>query len=111
MTDLEYLNAAEQALATVERACDRINDETDVDLDVQRSGGMLTLSFRDKSQVVVNLQKPLHEIWLAARTGGYHFRSVDGAWRDTKDGADFFSRLSECVSEHARRPLEIAASR
>jgi CyaY protein len=48
-------------------------------VDNQRVGGMVTLTFANRSQIVINLQKPLHEIWLAARQGGYHFKwNVNG---------------------------------
>lgn len=86
MTDLEYLDLAENTLQRIEAACDRINETTDVDIDNQRNAGMVTLTFAQGGQIVVNLQKPLHEIWLAARAGGFHYRYKDGCWRDTKDG-------------------------
>jgi CyaY protein len=57
------------AAARIEQCCDRINEETDADVDNQRVGGMVTLVFANRSQIVVNLQKPLHEVWLAARSG------------------------------------------
>jgi CyaY protein len=105
MTDLEYLNLAESALRAVELSCDRINDETNVDLDNQRVGGMITLSFANKSQIVVNLQKPLHEIWVAARQGGHHFKWVAGAWHDTKGQGELFALLSQFASEQAGNTL------
>ncbi len=74
MTDTEYLNLAEAALLRIEQAADRINDDTDADIDAARNGGVITLAFASGSQIVVNLQKPLHEIWLAARAGGYHYK-------------------------------------
>ena len=98
MTDLEYLNHAEGLLRRVEAQCDRLNETTDADIDNQRVGGMITLAFADASQIVINLQKPLQEVWLAARSGGYHYKFVDGAWRDTKSGEEFFARLSQSAS-------------
>ena len=53
MTDTEYLDRAEQLLLAVERACDRLNDETDADIDAQRAGGMVTLVFPNRSQIVI----------------------------------------------------------
>ena len=70
MTDLEYMDRAEEALSAVERCCDQLNDSTEADLDNQRVGGMITITFVNGSQLIVNLQKPLHEIWLAARSVG-----------------------------------------
>ncbi|MDB5965957.1 MAG: cyaY [Polaromonas sp.] len=105
MTDLEYLDHAEAALKAVEQGCDRINDETDADVDNQRTGGMVTLTFANGSQIIINLQKPLQEIWMAAKAGGFHYKFEGGRWVDTKDAAEFFEGLSRCASEQAGRAL------
>jgi CyaY protein len=95
MTDLEFLDRAELLLKAVELACDRINDDGEADIDNQRVGGMITLTFENKSQIIINLQKPLHEVWLAARSGGYHFKFDGQQWTDTKGQGEFFERLSK----------------
>ncbi len=114
MTDLEYLDRAEAVLKAVEQACDRINDESDADVDNQRTGGMITLTFANRSQIIINLQKPLQEIWLAARAGGFHYRCDGGAlparWLDTKVGTEFFADLSQHASEQAGQPLTFLSS-
>ena len=106
MTDLDYLDRAEAVLSAVERACDRINDETDADIDNQRTGGMITLTFANRSQIIINLQKPLQEVWMAARAGGFHYKLVDGQWIDTKDASEFFTGLSRYASEQAGQLLK-----
>lgn len=105
MTDLEYLDRAEAALRAVEVACDRLNDESDVDIDNQRVGGMITLTFANRSQIVINLQKPLQEIWLAAKAGGFHYRFDGSQWRDTKGVGEFFADLSREASAQSGMPL------
>lgn len=105
MTDLEFLDQAENALKAIEAACDRINDAGEADIDNQRTGGMITLSFENKSQIVVNLQKPLQEIWLATKRGGYHYKFVNGQWQDTKSQAELFANLSACASEQSQTDL------
>ena len=110
MTDPEYLDLAEAALAAIEQGCDRINEATDADIDNQRVGGMITLTFANRSQLVVNLQPPLHEIWLAARTGGYHYRHDGTRWRDTKTGEELFQNLSREASLQAGMRLRFAAA-
>lgn len=107
MTDLEYMSVAEALLRTVELGCDALNDDTDADIDNQRVGGMITLTFADRSQVVLNLQKPLHEVWLASREGGYHYQYDGAVWRDTKTGHDFYDDLSAALSLHAGQRLRI----
>ena len=110
MTDLQYQNQAESVLKAIEQTCDRLNDESDVDIDNQRTGGMITLSFSNQSQIIVNLQKPLQEIWMAARAGGFHYKFNGGQWLDTKDDREFFDNLSRYASEQAGQPLVFAAA-
>jgi len=106
MTDTEFMDRAEVVLRAVEANCDRINDQSEADIDNQRVGGMVTLVFPDRSQIVVNLQKPLHEIWLAARAGGYHYKFDGRQWQDTKGQGEFFACLSRYASEQAGIALE-----
>jgi CyaY protein len=109
MTDLEFLDLAENLLKAVEASCDRINDEGAADIDNQRVGGMVTLVFDNRSQIVINLQKPLHEVWLAARSGGYHYKFSSNEWRDTKGQGEFFACLSHDASAQAGSTLVFAA--
>ena len=109
MTDPEYLDRAEAALAAIEQGCDRLNDATDADIDNQRVGGMITITFPNKSQLIVNLQPPLHEIWLAARSGGYHYRHDGNVWVDTKTGEELFANLSREATMQGGQPLQFAA--
>ncbi len=106
MTDLEFLDHAERLLAGVEISSDRLNDHTDADIDNQRVGGMVTLTFPNRSQIVINLQKPLHEVWLAARCGGFHYKFDGAHWVDTKGQGEFWESLSRYASEQAGHRLE-----
>jgi CyaY protein len=110
MTDLEYQDLAESVLRAVEMACDQLNEKSDVDIDNQRTGGMITLTFSNRSQIVINLQKPLQEIWMAARAGGFHYKFNSGKWTDTKDSSEFFANLSRYAGEQAGQPLVFAAT-
>jgi CyaY protein len=109
MTDTEFMDQAEMLLKAIEGNCDRINDEMIADVDNQRTGGMVTIVFANRSQIVINLQKPLHEIWLAAKSGGYHYKFNSGQWMDTKGQGEFFENLSRCASDQAGSPLTFAA--
>lgn len=108
MTDTEYMDRAEALLRVVEQACDRINDESDADIDNQRVGGMITLTLPNRSQIIINLQKPLQEVWMAAKAGGFHYRFDGQVWRDTKAGTEFFSDLSRFASEQTGTPLRLS---
>jgi len=109
MTDSQFMDLAETLLKQIESGCDRINDETEVDIDNQRTGGMITITFANRSQIVVNLQKPLHEIWLAARSGGHHYKFDGQHWVDTKGSGELLANLSRSASEQAGTALRFDA--
>ena len=105
LTDAEFHRLSQAALAAIEATIDRWLDEDVVDIDGQRTGGLLELSLPGGSKIVINTQPPLHELWLAARAGGHHYRHVDGRWLDTRDGSEFFAALSQHASDQVGRPL------
>ncbi|MDR7380113.1 CyaY protein [Rhodoferax ferrireducens] len=109
MTDPEFMDRAEILLKAVEANCDRINDSTDADIDNQRTGGMVTLTFPNRSQIIINLQKPLQEIWMAAKSGGYHYKFNSDQWMDTKGQGEFFASLTRDASAQAGEPLTFTA--
>jgi CyaY protein len=106
LSDAQYDAAIQSALSRIEAKVDRWLEEDLVDIDTARSGGMLTLTLPNRSQLIVNAQPPLQELWLAARRGGFHFKySSAGLWMDTRSGQEFFALLSECASEQAKPGL------
>lgn len=105
LTDAAYQREATAMLARVEAATDRWLQDDVIDIDTQRTGGLLELSFPDGSKIIVNTQPPLQELWLAARGGGFHFRWVDGRWLDTRDGSEFLDVLSKHASIQGGKPL------
>lgn len=111
LTDAQYLNETAAVLASVEAHVDRWLQADVIDIDAARTGGLLELSFPDRSKIVINTQPPLHELWLAARRGGYHFKFVNGSWLDTRDGSDFFATLSACASEQGGVAVSFAPPR
>jgi CyaY protein len=105
LTDADYHRLTTELLGRIEATADRLLQDDVVDIDTQRTGGLLELTFPDHTKIVVNTQPPLHEVWLAARGGGFHYRHVEGAWRDTRDGSEFFEALSRHASAQAGRQV------
>jgi CyaY protein len=105
MTDSEYLTLAEAALEAIEDAI----EASGAPIDTERSGNILTLEFDDGSKIIVNLQAPMHEIWVAAKAGGFHYRYRDGAWIDTRSDTELFAALSEYASRQAGEPVVLGA--
>src|ERR1044072_5978160 len=95
MDDHEFARLADAALARIEAAL----EESGIDADVERKeGGVLELEFADGSRMVINRHGAAREVWVAARSGGFHFRWDGAAWRDTRDGTELFAALSKLVS-------------
>jgi CyaY protein len=108
LTDSEFHLRSQAALAAIEAALDRWLQDDVIDIDSHRTGGLLELQIPGGGKVVVNTQPPLHELWLAARKGGYHFRWAGDRWVDAREGGEFFAVLSREISAQAGRTLSIA---
>jgi CyaY protein len=93
MTESEFHRAVDAVLARVESAV-----EASATLDVDLESGILTVSCADGSRIIVNRQTPNREIWVAARSGGFHFSCREGAWRDTRSGDELFASLSRLIA-------------
>jgi len=106
LSDGDYQRETAALLARVEAAADRWLQDDVIDIDTHRTGGLLELAFPDGSKIIVNTQPPLHEVWLAARAGGFHYRWVNGRWLDTRDGSEFIAALSRHASTQAGQPLQ-----
>jgi CyaY protein len=110
--DKQFHQLGANLLHSIEVALETADDELDLDLDVERQGGnVINIRFRDRSVIVVNTQTPLHEIWVAAKSGGYHYRwsgtLVAPLWLDTKTGRELLSDLSEFASTQAGKSVKI----
>lgn len=107
MTDTEFEALAEAALAAVERAI----EASGLDIDMQAKGaGVLELEFQDGSKMIINRHAAAREIWVAARSGGFHFRHDGTVWRDTRDAAELYAALSRLVSAQAGAPVTLTAA-
>jgi CyaY protein len=103
VTDSEFEVLADAALAALERAAE------DLDLDLQhKAAGVLELEFDDGSKMIVNRHAAAREIWVAAKSGGFHFRHDGRAWHDTRDGTELFAALSRLVSAQSGKPVSLA---
>ncbi|MBQ5939997.1 MULTISPECIES: iron donor protein CyaY [unclassified Massilia] len=100
MTETEFLALAKSTLDQIEQALDRLNDEDAIDVECKRSGNVLEIEFLDNgSKIIVNSQAPLQEMWVAARSGGFHYKRVGDEWRNTRDESELFASLSKYASE------------
>ena len=99
MNESEFDRLADETLVAIEDAV----EASGADIDYDSAGGILTLEFAGGSQIIVNKQAPLKQIWVAARSGGFHF-GYDGdgqCWRLERKGDELFDCLSRYCSEQA----------
>jgi CyaY protein len=94
MSETEFLELAEATLNAVERAI----DATDADIEVSRAGNVLTLELENGSKVVINSQAPMQQIWVAGKSGAFHYARTGDRWVDTRDGSELFAALSKLIS-------------
>ena len=105
MDESEFIRLAEQTL----REIDRRIEASGVDADCQWKGtGVLEIEFGNGSRIIVNSQAAAREIWVAAKSGGYHFRGDGGRWINTRDGTELFAALSVYVSQQAGGAVNLA---
>lgn len=102
MDESEFAAAAERVLERIERALEESGMDADTEL---KEGGVLEIEFGDGSRMVINRHGAAREIWVAARSGGFHFRWDGAAWRDTRDGSELFAALSRLVSAQSGQPV------
>lgn len=99
MTESEFLALAEATLATIEAALERAADSTELDVECSRSGNVLEIEcVNNGTKIIVNSQAPMQEIWVAAKSGGFHYKRQGAQWINTRDGSELFSALSGMVS-------------
>ena len=109
LSDAEYQGLTSAVLAKIEAIADQWLQDDIIDIDTQRTGGLLELSFPNGSKLIVNTQPPLQEIWLASKAGGFHFRFGNDRWLDTRDGSEFFSALSTQATAQGGKNLRFVA--
>ena len=100
---------ATETLAGIEAAVEACADAAGLDIDLQmKPGGILELGFEDGSKMIINRQSAAGEIWVAAVSGGFHFRYEGGRWVDTRDGGELFAALSLMVGAQSGGPMTLA---
>ncbi|MFI8395584.1 iron donor protein CyaY [Pseudomonas sp. Choline-02u-1] len=95
----DLVDATQQALEEL------LEDHAD---DIEITAGMMTIKFDNGSQLIISRQEPLRQLWLAARSGGYHFDydEESGKWSCEKSEELLGEVLSRCVHEQAGLELD-----
>ncbi|MCX7149835.1 MAG: iron donor protein CyaY [Rhodocyclales bacterium] len=102
MDEREFMTAADAELARIETALEAASMRAVADFDFEtKPGGVIEIEFDSGSKIILNRHAAAREIWLAAKSGGYHFRPEGGRWLGTRDGEELLAAVSRTLSEQA----------
>ena len=103
MKESDFNELADAVFERIEQAL----DGSDADIEYDSNGTVLEMEFEDGSKVIVNRHVPNREIWLAAKSGGFHYGYQDGQWLSRRDESELFSKLGELVQLGTGGKLDI----
>ncbi len=103
MTENDFNKLADVVFERIEQAL----DASDADIEYDSNGTVLEMEFEDGSKVIVNRHVPNREIWLAAKSGGFHYGHENGQWLSRRDGSELFAKLGELVQLGTGKKLDI----
>ena len=102
MNETEFHQLVDIQMQNIEEAI----DESEADIDYEVTGNVMTLEFENRSQIIINRQEPMKEIWLASKSGGFHFKLIDDKWTCSKTGMELFEMVKEECMKHAGEAID-----
>lgn len=96
MTETEYRQLADAAFPHIESVLAPADNDLDYEL---VAGGVLEIEFDNDSKIIINRQGANQEIWVVAKSGGFHYRWQDNAWRNTCDGSELMQTLTGLIAQ------------
>lgn len=103
MQDAEFHEIVDEVVMGLEDELEEFPE----DLDLENSGGVLTIGFPNGTTIVISRQIATHEIWVAAKSGGFHLKHQEGEWFCATTSENLMPLLSRVVSEQLGRPVEL----
>jgi CyaY protein len=104
MTEAEFLACYKQTLAAIEDTVEAAV-QADMEIDYESGNDMLTLMFSNGSVAIISRQSAIHQLWLAARSGGFHFEFNGTNWLCTLNGRSLQDMLSEICADQGKIKL------
>jgi CyaY protein len=102
MNETEFHQLVDIQMQNIEEAI----DESEADIDYEVTGNVMTLEFENRSQIIINRQEPMKEIWLASKSGGFHFKLINNKWTCSKTGMELFEMVKEECVKHAGEKID-----
>ena len=107
ITDSAFIAAADATLATIGLALDAALETGDADVDWSLNDGILEIDCGDGGKLIVNRHVMNRELWVAAKSGGFHFRPRDGRWRDTRSDDELAQTLARLLKAQAGLAIKL----
>lgn len=101
MTSGQYHDLVDYQWAAIEQGI----DDSGADIDYETTGSVLTLEFDDASQIIINRQEAMLEIWLASKSGGFHFSYQNEQWLCSKTGMQFIDMVKQECSKQSGQDI------
>ncbi len=100
----QFNTLADATLARLETALEDCGADLDYELG---AGGVLEIEFPNRTKIIVNRHTAAREIWVAAKSGGFHYRPEGDRWLGTRDGEELFAALSRLISEQGGEAVSL----
>ncbi len=107
----EFVALADRGLMSIGAALDAAAEASDADLDWSLNDGVLTIDCGAGGKIIVNRHLPNRELWVAAKSGGFHFRNDAGVWRDTRSGETVETVLARLLQAQSGAEIAFALPR
>lgn len=96
MDETTFNRLTDAVLAELERRLEACGADVDFEF---VSAGVFEIECPDGSKVIVNRHGSAQEMWVAAKSGGFHFRLAGEQWLDTRDGTELFAKLAAVLTQ------------
>ena len=106
MNASQYNFLSDELILAVEEAI----EDCGTDIDFEGASGILTLTFLNKTKIIINKQAPLHQVWVATKFNGHHFSFENEQWHDQRGSGEFWQFMSDAVSKQAGINISLSAN-
>ena len=93
MNESEFNDLVDQTFDSIEDSLEQL------DVDFDQAESVLSIECADGSMIILSRQRVSSEIWVAARSGGFHPGIVDGTWNCAKTGETLRGLLERVLGE------------
>ncbi|PRC94775.1 iron donor protein CyaY [Solimicrobium silvestre] len=108
MTETEFLSLIDATLSQIEDVFEGAGQRGDIDVECSRNGSLLDIEFlHNKSKIIINSQAALSELWVAAKSGGFHYKHDGRQWLNTRDGSELMAVLAGIALEQGGLVIDL----